>query len=181
MTDGSKNGDAETKRIIGKGEKGLFGFVVFAVLSLLSLSQGHAGLLYTIHDTSIPLDNRLKSIDTTTLAITDIGDVGVEVSFGGLAYDPNTDTLFMVDGRSSANLYTVNRTTGIASLTGSHGVSHLRGLAFDSTNNVLYGSRTSSGGTELYALNTGNGAATLVGDTSVSFSGLSYDSTKDDL
>lgn len=160
-------------------------WISFALLVLLTgmlWTPGHAGGLYGLQDTGILGINTLVRIDTTTLAITNIGDVGVEVTNGGLAYDPNTDILYMVDGRSTAGLYSVDRSTGAASLIGTHGLLDLAGLAFDPNNNILYGSTYSVpvDGGALHTLNTGTAAATLVGNT-LDFSGLGYDSLRDRL
>ncbi len=149
-------------------------------------TPGYAGELYAINDDpSFPGQNPLISIDTTTFAITTIGDLGIPFTSGGLAYDPNSDILYLVDGLSGTvanGLYTVDRSTGVATLLGIHGVTDLLGLAFDSTNNILYASsydgNTNSGA--FYTLDTGTGAATLVGNTR-GYSGLAYNSNLDQL
>jgi hypothetical protein len=132
-------------------------------------------LLYTIEE----IGDRLKSINTDTLAITDIGPLGVAFRFGGLAYDAAADKLYMIDGREAKGLYTVNRTTGAATLVGLHGVTDLFGLAYDSTNGILYASQ--SAGSNLYRLDTTTGAATLVGNMGVGIGGLAYDPETDRL
>ena len=77
-----------------------------------------------------------------------------------MTYDPNGDVLYMVDGRESNSLFAVNRSTGAATLVGSHGISDMFGLSYDSTNDVLYGN---TGPGVIYTLNVATGAATLVG------------------
>ncbi|QDT48188.1 PEP-CTERM motif protein [Symmachiella dynata] len=145
------------------------------LISLGFVASAQAGTLYAVRE----IDDVLVSIDTNTLAFTDIGALGVSYNFGGLAYDPNSDTLYMIDGRDLQSLYTVDQNTGAASLIGSHGITDLFGLAFDSTNNVLYGSGESPSG--LYTMNIATGAASLVGDPGVGADGLSYDSKNDRL
>ncbi len=139
---------------------------------------GGSGILYTVFSPT----NTLQSIDTDTLGVTDIGPLGVAEIFGGLAYDPNSDTLYLVDGRGSKALYEVNRTTGEATLIGNHGITDMFGLAFDSKNNVLYAGQF-SGGTGFYSMNVNNGQATFIGDVSLGngLGGLAYDSLNDRL
>lgn len=179
----------------GRGEISNFLTKTRYVFSSLLLSMclfttaGHAGELYAINDDpSFPLQNPLISIDINTFAVTTIGDLGIPFTSGGLAYDPNSDILYLVDGRSGTTgvdgLYTVDRSTGVGTLIGIHGVSDLLGLAFDSRNNILYASTfpllTGAAAGELYRLDTSTGAATLVGAT-MGFSGLAYDAFRDRL
>ena len=148
-----------------------------AVLTLVTAGNALAGVLYTVRGN----DNRLFSIDTDSFALTDIGPLGVNFSFGGLAYDPNMDVLYMVDGRGARSLYTVNRNTGAATLVGNHGVTDMFGLAFDSLNNVLYGGNFGPS-SDLWSFNVNNGAANNIGNTGLGIlGGLAYDSTRDRL
>ena len=136
------------------------------------------GTLYTIRD----LDDHLIAIDNLTLQMTDIGPLGVPFAFGGLGYDPNSDTLYMIGGDLSPSLYRVNRTTGAATLIGNHGVERLFGLDFDSRNNVIYASQFGPTATDvgLYTLNPTTGAATRIAPIEdFGFGGLSYNSTDD--
>ena len=136
-----------------------------------------AGTLYTVQAST----DTLYSIDTDTLSVTSIGSLGANFSFGGLAYDSNSSTLYMIGGRSNNNLYTVNQSTGLATLVGNYGINDLFGLAFDTTNNVLYGTQF-SGGSGLYSLNTSNGSATTINSAMNSqIGGLAYDSSRDNL
>ncbi len=153
--------------------------LLVALMSVAFAGDAFAGTLYTVHAKT----KRLYSIDTDSLALTDIGALGVDFAFGGLAYDSNSDTLYMVGGFGNRNLYTVDRTTGAATLVGSHGVRLLFGLAYDTTNDILYGGQFDGGvGDGLYQLNTSTGAANLVGSTGIgTLGGLGYDSTRDQL
>jgi hypothetical protein len=147
-----------------------YSLIIFAgVISCTSNVQ--AGTLYAVRES----DDTLVNIDTDTFAYTVIGPLGVSFEFGGLTYDPNSQTLYMIGGRGNNNLYTVNRTTGQATLVGSHGMNDLFGLAFDSTNNVLYATQF-AGGTNFYSLNTSNGASTLIGNMGIGIGGLAYNS-----
>jgi len=156
----------------------LIPLLAFSILLLapVGAQQAFAGTLYTV-DTET---DRLESIDTDTLAFTDIGPLGVPVIFEGLAYDPNTDTLYLIDGRSNLELFEVNRNTGQATLIGAHGITDLFGLAFDSKNNVLYGTQF-AGGSGFYSLDVNNGQAAFIADLAVGIGGLAYDSLNDRL
>ena len=131
------------------------------------------GTLYTIDD----ITDRLRRIDTETLRINDVGPLGTNVEFGGLAYDADADTLYLVDGRSEGALYTVDRSTGRATLVGRHGVEDLFGL--EVVDGVLYGSVFPVANAALYRLDTDNGRATRVGRLEVGLGGLAYDVRRD--
>jgi uncharacterized protein YjiK len=157
----------------------LLGTACACLIAGSPLSTAHAGLLYAVEESS----DTLISIDTDTFTTTSIGSLGVSFNFGGMAYDPNSDTLYMIDGQTSnSSLYTVNRTTGQATLIGASGANSLFGLAFDSTNNVLYGSQLDSP-RKLYSLDTMSGSATNIdpmdGGMSAGIGGLAYDSNRD--
>ena len=87
---------------------------------------------------------------------------------GGLAFDPNTNTLYMVGSDYDA-LFTVNTSTGVAIRVGSatrFGVNTFvpRDLAFDPNTDTLY--MVESYDNRLYTLNTSTGIATRVGSAS---------------
>lgn len=120
--------------------------------------QTSASTLYTVeNDTST-----LCAVDTTTFAVTPIGPLGVTFQYGDLAWNPNTRTLYMVDGRGAQSLYTVNTATGAATLVGPHNVNDLFALAYDSARNQLYGAEFIEVG-QLYSLDVTTGAATAIG------------------
>ncbi len=79
--------------------------------------------------------------------------------------------LFAVSGsgNASSNLYTVDPTTGAATLVGATGFSHITGLAFNPVTGVLYGHVSnifgSPSATDLVTINRTTGAAALVGST----------------
>lgn len=141
----------------------------------LTLNNAHAGLLYAVEEST----DSLVSFDTNTLTKTVIGSLGTTFNFGGLAYDQNSDVMYMIDGRGSRSLHTVDRTTGLATTIGTHGIEDLFGLAFDSSSNTLYASGESPQG--LYTLDVNTGQANLVGQPGVGLDGLAYDSLRDDL
>lgn len=140
--------------------------------------MANAGILFAANNDQ----NQLITVDTNTLAVTTIGSFGIDVSFGGMAYDGNTDTLYLVGGRRNNNLYSVNQSTGAATLIGSHGIEDLFGLAFDSLNNVLYASQFCCQPTlDLFSLDTITGAATNIGALNPGMGGLAYNSKTDQL
>jgi DNA-binding beta-propeller fold protein YncE len=76
-----------------------------------------------------PSPDQLIRIDTITGAATAIGPLGTNVltpTVGGLEIDPDSGILYYSDNQ---NLYSVNKTTGAATLIGAHGVSGMAGLA----------------------------------------------------
>ena len=138
------------------------------------------GILFTVDMQT----DRLETIDTDTFVITDIGPLNVPTAFGGLAYDKNSDTLYMIDGRELNNLYIVDKTTGGTILIGNHGIGDIFGLAYDSLNDVLYATQLNTGGqgTGLFSLNVGDASATFIGNTGgLGIGGLAYDSLNDRL
>jgi hypothetical protein len=115
-----------------------------------------ADLFYAADDDSSPAS--LVSV-TPSGTITQIGDMGVVMD--DLAYDSNHGILY---GVSSSALYTINTSTGAATLVGSLGFTNGDlGLGYDGLNDTLY---LNIGGTthSLYTVNTATGSATLVGN-----------------
>jgi DNA-binding beta-propeller fold protein YncE len=111
-------------------------------------------LLYTI---DLNDSSKLKSV-TPSGVVTAIG-AGTGIFGVGMAFDDNHSLLYAVDGSS---LYTVDTTTGTATLVGALGIGDGRfGLAYDPTTDTLYGN---GGDTEtLYTIDVTTGAATAVG------------------
>lgn len=148
--------------------------VSLTLSGLAGLAPLQAQVLVTVRET----DDMLQQINPQTLTITNIGPLGVTFSFGDLAWNPLNSTLYMIDGRGAQSLYTVNLTTGTATLVGPHGITDLFALAFNTLNNTLYAGSFSTPNT-LYSLNPATGAATAIGSTGISnFGGLAYDSQR---
>ncbi|MCL4196914.1 MAG: hypothetical protein KJZ69_05420 [Phycisphaerales bacterium] len=128
------------------------------------------GTLYAVRES----DDVLVKIDLDTLTFSDVGSLGTAFAFGGLAFDPGSQTMYMAPGRNNNSLYRVNLNTGAATLIGSHGVIDMFGLAFDTSTNTLYATQFSQG-TNFYRVNTSSGAATLIGNMGRGIGGLAYD------
>ena len=113
---------------------------------LYATSNGAAANLYTV--------------DTSTGAATEVGPLGTNVP--GLAFNPNTSTLYGVSGQTDA-LYTIDTATGAATQIGLLNVNtSFCGLAYDIVTDTLYLSDTISD--SLYSINVDTGQAALIGD-----------------
>jgi len=78
-----------------------------------------AGTIYLMDDST----NTLLMMDPVTHVISTVGSTGVgSGNFGDLAYNSATGTLFWAAGSGNNSLYTLNTTTGAATLVGSHGI-----------------------------------------------------------
>ena len=146
-----------------------------ACMALLAVPTGLlAGpILYAIDDSN----NSLLTIDPTTYAISVVGSTGIATgNFGDLTYDSNTGTMYWDSGRGDNSIYTLNLSTGAATLVGATGLTDLFGLAYDTANDTLYGS-TAAG--SLYSIGTTTGSPTLIGSNGVYTGGLAYDSSND--
>lgn len=136
---------------------------------LFSLSLASAAEIYFVNAPA----GELASYDTGSGTYAQIGALGAPFDFGSMAWDPNTATMYMVPGRAGAGLYTVDLSTGAASLVGFHNQVDTFALAFDPTTNTLFAG-TSYG--ELFILDTATGAATSVGFYPNDFSGAFWSS-----
>src|SRR5262245_1333390 len=96
----------------------------------------------------------------------------------GLAYDFGNDILYG-STTGTNNLYSINRSTGSATLIGSFGVPLMHALAFDNSTGALYGAYGGNNG--LYSINPSTGAATLIGVTGFTVSGLAFDPATNEL
>jgi hypothetical protein len=115
------------------------------------------GTIFLIRDDTDTLQ-RIVNPDTTP-SIVDVGPLGIGFAFGDCVWDSGNRTLYMVEGRTTKSLYTINTTTGAATLVGVHGITDMFALGYDPVNNVLYGNDLG----DLYTMNIMTGAATVVG------------------
>jgi hypothetical protein len=147
------------------------------VVGLLLAGHASAAVLYGIDDST----NSLVTINQTNGAVSVVGSTGVATgNYGDLTYDSNDNVLYWAAGRGNDNLYSLNQTTGAATLIGNTGITDLFGLAYDTTNNVLYGESADSG--NFYSIDAHTGDATLIGATLISgVGGLAYVAATDTL
>lgn len=125
-------------------------------------------------------EDRLHTIDPDTGTPTVVGDTGLSTTVpSGLAFDPETGTLFVTATTGiSADLYTLNTSTGAATLVGPTGITGLlMRLAFDPMTDTLFGAHFNN----LYELNATTGAATLIGPIGFSNLGLTFDTSTNTL
>jgi hypothetical protein len=143
--------------------------VAALALSLLALNAASAGTLYGVDDA----DHTLFSIDPDSLAVTTIGALGVETgAFGDLAYDPASGTMYWIAGRDNNSLYTINLTTGVATLVGSHGINDLFALGWVENGGGLYAQATNG---NIYELSPTTAAAIYFGHNDVFPGGYDWD------
>ena len=136
------------------------------------VAPARAQTLYTVDQAS----QQLSTVDPTTGALATVGPLGVAFSFGDLAFDTSTATLFMSDGWGSdpnqpSSLYRVDLQTGAATLVGSTGVLGLFGLVYVPSSDKLYGSAAVSS-TGFYELDRTTGAASFIGQPGGNIDGM---------
>ena len=149
-------------------------FTLLAFGVVLS-SVASASSLYYVNDN----DQTLHVVDTVTFNSTLIGATGVAGTFGDMAWDRTTDTMYFVAGRGNNNLYTLDLTTGAATLVGSHGVGDLFGLAVNASGQLFAQSTATSN--NFFSLNKLTGAATLVGGDGVYTGGLTFNTSLNEM
>ena len=148
--------------------KTLKSFALSTLLAIGCVQTASAGLLaYTVDTTT----DQLMSIDLSTGTTNVIGATGFE-DVEGLAYHHATGTLYGVDD-SSDQLLTFDLTTGAGTVVGSLGQNFSDvGLAFAADGTLYAGGDLSDSG--LFSIDLLTGAATLIGDPSVSPFGLAF-------
>lgn len=145
------------------------------LISLLAFNP-NSGTLYNGRFTE------LFTVDTSTGTTTFIGDAGHSIP--GLAYDPATETLYGARDLGVESdidlLVTIDALTGDVTDIGSIGFGSVRGLAYNTKRQKLYGTEN---GWQLISIDTQTGLGTAVGGPgSLGFSrvdGLAYDSVND--
>lgn len=126
-----------------------------------------AGLAYdtstnTMYVTSTTND-ALYTVDMTTFNATLVGGYGdTSVVMHGLEYDSTNNTLWGASGGgSNFNFYSINKSTGAATLVGPLGVISFTNLGYNSDTDKLYA--TNSDTDSFYSVNRATGAMTLIG------------------
>ncbi|MGN7869101.1 hypothetical protein [Paracoccus sp. 22332] len=103
-----------------------------------------------VHDSN----GMLGTVDTTTGAVSVIGDMGVVMT--DIAFDP-TGNLY---GMSFTSLYRIDPGSGVSTLIGAHGISSGNALVFGA-DGTLYGAGNAT--TNIYTLNTMTGVGSSLG------------------
>jgi DNA-binding beta-propeller fold protein YncE len=166
--------------------KGTLSLAVFTAIGLVLLAASHAqAQQWLISDQSNNLWDYTQGSGAAVnaRAISPIVTAGAITA--GIDFSPTNGQLYALTTLYDNSLYTVNPTTGAASLVGPTGqTSVIEGdLAFDPTTGTLYGAYEVPSGTsneELFTLNTSTGVATIVGPMSsstIDVSGLAFDSS----
>ncbi len=120
------------------------------------------GKWYAITSTALTL----VTCDTVTGAKTVIGNLGISGSLGTLAWNPANSTMYLIAGVIPPRLYSVNITTGAASLvTSITGVPIIIDGAF-SNGGILYGIEASGSG-NFGRINITTGVWTTIGPTGI--------------
>jgi hypothetical protein len=137
----------------------------------------------TLYATDVSVSGwKFGTINLATGAYTVINDQGGSSNWHGLAADPAANLLYSVD-LDAADYPLVSITPGGAIATKGLTYQNIRGLAYDSNHGVLYGVAwdETAGATALYTVDTGSGAAALVGSLGLdNFRlGLAYDPLAD--
>jgi len=127
----------------------------------------------------------LITINTATEAGTLVGSLNVGLlSIDGLAFDPNSNTLYGVDALLYGQLFSINKATGAAIAIGAllalrtSGFDSVVGLAFDPGSDTLYGTDASTN--QLITINTTTSVGTAVGapnapaESYANLNGLAY-------
>lgn len=119
-------------------------------------------------------NDTLYTMNLGTGAVTQVGMHGVDDMFA-LAYDPLTNKLY--GDATNGNFYSINTTSGAATLLGNNGV-YPGGMTFNSTTGQLV--LTMAGGSgSFYAINPATGAATLLGSPGfLNDNGVTWDADK---
>lgn len=123
--------------------------VGFALL-FCGASRAIAGPVLWIDDSS----GEIAKVDVATGNVTLIGNAGVVLT--DIAFDPSGNLY----GMDFTSLYSINQTTGAATLIGADSISGGNALTFAS-DGTLYGAGNAS--TSLYTINPSTGASTAVG------------------
>jgi hypothetical protein len=96
-----------------------------------------------------------------------ISFIGNSLPMDGLCFDSTTQTWY---GSGDHNLYTIDITTGAATLIGPDGITNtIIGLACDNEGNIYGYDVVSSGMSTLYLFNKANGSATVIGSMGIGF------------
>jgi hypothetical protein len=135
---------------------------------------------------AVEAQTHLVAVDSSRVLYEVDPATGVKTQFGTVSSNAGTSAELTVgpgnvvylSSTGNDSLYTVDLTTGTATLVGAYGDSAIvmHGLEYVPATNTLYGESSHNGG--LYEINQSTGAATLIGTSGLSsFSNLGWDST----
>jgi hypothetical protein len=145
---------------------------VFMALGLVFSGVAVASDLYYVNDNN----QTLNVFNTVTLNSTMIGATGTGGNFGDMAWDRTTNTMYYIGGRGNENLFTLNLTTGAATLVGAYNVSDMFGLAVNASGQLF--AQSTANGSNFYTINKVTGVATLQGaGNGVYPGGLTFNTT----
>jgi DNA-binding beta-propeller fold protein YncE len=131
---------------------------------MIGLVTDQTNTIYAISEES---NSRLWTLNPTTGAATLVGSLGYNLQEGDMTIDPATGNMYVADGIGD-KLYTIDKTNGNTTLVGAFGAigRDVSGLQF--IGSTLYGLALREGlpnANALVTVDTGTGAATLVGYT----------------
>jgi hypothetical protein len=150
-----------------------------ACLLWIAAAQAGAATIYAVNnnifdDPSTASDHLIRFDSSAPASYVTIGALGVPgIGFGGLDFDRSGNlwgyaSFYDDNGGASSGLYKINVNTGQATLQGTASLRTLDDLAFNPTDNQMYGIRTQGNVSSLYTVNLDTGVVTPVG----TFSGL---------
>ncbi|MBC8063312.1 MAG: PEP-CTERM sorting domain-containing protein [Chlorobia bacterium] len=149
-------------------------FLLFPIVSFAIVASAPASSLYFINDTT----NTLNIFDTVALTSSLVGATGISTSFGDMAWDRTTGTMYAIGGRGNASLYTINLATGAATLVGNHGITDLFALGVDAAGNLYaQGTPQANPNVNVFTLSKVTGAASNVGLNNVYPGGYTFNTT----
>jgi len=155
--------------------------LVVVTLPIMAAASVGAGTMYATNDSN----DSFYRLDLTTGTGILIGPSGVVLSFTGLAFDTSTGTMYVSDAYDHPinGLGIVDLSTGVVNMVGSHvNSNNIHGLAYDSVNDVLYGSDTMPcGGLAVVDRSTGESACIGPYVVTTGISGLAFDPATDTL
>ena len=132
------------------------------VVLLLSVVSASAVTLYA----SDAIGRDMYTIDTFDGTVTLVGNHGIASGFCGLEYSQRRGLLLGLTRLTSAKLYMVDPNTAATTLIGSLGIGYVYegALAFDPTNDALYGANAGSNEQpSIFVVSPSTGVGTIVG------------------
>lgn len=157
------------------------GFLGFDSVHGLAFDRNR-NALYAVHSAGYGVTPSLIRIDTITGSETFVGKVDLKVQGSifnvmGLAFDPNSDTLFGVYD-APTQLITIDPSTGDATTVGSMGTIWFTGLAFDENTDTLF---AVDGNARLFTIDPVTVGRTLIGGIGFGTRGIAFDADSDTL